>query len=182
VTGDHRSAHVEDVGAGGPSWTMCEPPLAPSAAAGSRGCMRHTLSSSTSKRLLATLKRQPGCPSSCLQNDSTACIVGSTTVFLLSEFLQLISLRMTRWSSRSTTFRRSFVHHVRGPYSAQLRGAPERYRERERRNGDSGKGSQGSRGSAAWLDSGPRWPDKSHREDVRDVQARRSSPRDGAHW
>jgi hypothetical protein len=37
-------------------------------------------------------------------------------VLLLPEFLQ-ISLRMTRWSSRSTTFRRAFVHHVRGPYS-----------------------------------------------------------------
>jgi hypothetical protein len=36
-------------------------------------------------------------------------------VFLLSDFRQ-ISLRMTRWSSRSTTFSRSFVHHVRGPY------------------------------------------------------------------
>lgn len=24
-------------------------------------------------------------------------------------------LRMTQWSSRSTTFSRSFVHHVRGP-------------------------------------------------------------------
>jgi len=43
----------------------------------------------------------------------------STTVLLLPEFLQ-ISLRMTRWSSRSTTFRRAFVHHVRGPYSLFL--------------------------------------------------------------
>src|SRR5919106_931608 len=54
-------------------------------------------------------------PSSCLRNASTASIVGSTTVLLLSESLQ-ISLRMTRWSSHSTTFRRSFVHHVRGRY------------------------------------------------------------------
>jgi len=40
--------------------------------------------------------------------------IWSTTVLLLSEFRQL-SLRMTRWSSRSTTFRASFVHQVRGP-------------------------------------------------------------------
>jgi DNA (cytosine-5)-methyltransferase 1 len=46
-------------------------------------------------------------------------------VFLLSEFLEQISLRMTRWSSRSTTFRRSFVHHVRGRYSV----VPARIRE-----------------------------------------------------
>jgi hypothetical protein len=45
--------------------------------------------------------------------------VVSTTVLLLPEFLQ-ISLRMTRWSSRSTTFRRAFVHHVRGPYYWEL--------------------------------------------------------------
>jgi hypothetical protein len=43
--------------------------------------------------------------------------VVSTTVLLLPEFPQ-ISLRMTRWSCRSTTFSDSFVHHVRGPYSA----------------------------------------------------------------
>jgi hypothetical protein len=41
--------------------------------------------------------------------------VVSTTVLLLPEFPQ-ISLRMTRWSCRSTTFSDSFVHHVRGPY------------------------------------------------------------------
>jgi len=40
----------------------------------------------------------------------------STTVLLLPELSQ-ISLRMTRWSSRSTTFRESFVHHVGGLYS-----------------------------------------------------------------
>jgi len=37
-------------------------------------------------------------------------------VLLLLEFLEQTSLRMTRWSPRSTTFRESFVHHVRGPY------------------------------------------------------------------
>src|SRR6266542_4224567 len=31
---------------------------------------------------------------------------------------------MTRWSSRSTTFRSSFVHHVRGPYSCGSRRIP----------------------------------------------------------
>jgi len=40
----------------------------------------------------------------------------STTVLLLSEFLQQLSLRMTRWSLRSTTFG-SFVHHFSGRYS-----------------------------------------------------------------
>src|SRR5438105_9220318 len=54
-------------------------------------------------------------PSSCLRNDSTASIVGLTTVLLLSESSQ-ISLRMTRWSSRSTTFGSSFVHHLGGRY------------------------------------------------------------------
>jgi len=39
-------------------------------------------------------------------------------VLLLSEFPQ-ISLRMTRWSSRSTTVR-SFVHHFRGRYFSGL--------------------------------------------------------------
>jgi hypothetical protein len=62
-------------------------------------------------------------PSSCLRKASTASIVGSTTALLLSKSSQ-ISLRMTRWSSRSTTFRRSFVHHVRGPYSADSPGRP----------------------------------------------------------
>jgi len=42
--------------------------------------------------------------------------VVSTTVLLLPEFLEQISMRMTRWSSRSTTLKQSFVHHVRGPY------------------------------------------------------------------
>jgi hypothetical protein len=54
-------------------------------------------------------------PSSCLRNASTASIVGSTTALLLSDIPQ-IPLRMTRWSSRSTTLRWSFVHHGRGPY------------------------------------------------------------------
>jgi hypothetical protein len=40
-------------------------------------------------------------------------------VLLLSEFPR--DLRMTRWSSLSTTFRRSFVHHVRGRYEARIR-------------------------------------------------------------
>ena len=47
----------------------------------------------------------------------------STTRLLLPEFLERTSLRMTRWSSPSTTFRESFVHHVRGPYSSGHREA-----------------------------------------------------------
>jgi len=43
-----------------------------------------------------------------------------TTVLLLSEFLQQIPLRMTRWSSRSTTVSRPFVHHFRGRYSTLI--------------------------------------------------------------
>ncbi len=42
-----------------------------------------------------------------------------TTVLLLSGFPR-ISLRMTRWSSRSTTFMRSFVHRFGQRHSVLL--------------------------------------------------------------
>jgi len=51
----------------------------------------------------------------CLRNSSRASILFLTTVLLLSGIPQ-ISLRMTRWSFRSTTLSQSLVHHFRGRY------------------------------------------------------------------
>lgn len=46
------------------------------------------------------------------------------------------SLRMTRWLPRSTTFRQSFVHHVRGPYLRRARGPQARQLAECRRGGE----------------------------------------------
>ncbi len=59
----------------------------------------------------------PGNEESSAQHDRARSIVESITVLLLPEFPQ-ISLRMKRWSSRSTTFSDSFVHHLLGPYNS----------------------------------------------------------------
>src|SRR3990170_6586659 len=72
----------------------------------------------SAKTFTISRSRSTSAPPSCLRKDSSASILFPTTVLLLSEFLQQISLRMTRWSFRSTTVSRPFVHHFRGRYFA----------------------------------------------------------------
>ena len=67
------------------------------------------------RSLTISRSRSVSACSTCLRTHARASIVVSTTVLLLPEFPQT-SLRMTRWSSCSTTFRSLFVHHVCGPY------------------------------------------------------------------
>src|SRR6266508_1108131 len=78
----------------------------------------HTASASADMRAWMNVRsisrtRSTSASSRCLPSHTSGSTVGSTTVFLLSEFLGRFSLRMKRWSLTSRTLR-PFVHHVRG--------------------------------------------------------------------